>query len=73
MELFEQVEFARPRFETYISRFSPSLHKQLEHTLIRYHIELIGICLDGIKFFKRSPFRKPPTGDAGFISRKVSG
>lgn len=67
VEIFEQVELVRPRFETYISRFSPSLHKQLEHTLVLYHIELVGICLDGIKFFKRSPFGKPPPSIAGFI------
>ncbi|KAJ4386491.1 hypothetical protein N0V93_009388 [Gnomoniopsis smithogilvyi] len=57
VEVFEQIERVLPRFEAYASRFDLISHARLEITLIDYHIELIGICLDGIKFFKKNPFR----------------
>lgn len=59
VEVFEQVRYVLPRFESYASRFPLKQHKQLETTLAEYHIELINICDTVIKFYKKHPLRKP--------------
>ncbi|KAJ4416303.1 hypothetical protein N0V82_006833 [Gnomoniopsis sp. IMI 355080] len=57
VEVFEKIDDVLPRFESYASYFPLRLHKQLETTLAKYHIELINICGIVIKFYKKHPFR----------------